>query len=48
MAGKAFDIRLIPEFHGVSSDHTVSEWLKQAEQMCEICGVDNVEQMCII
>ena len=25
MADKAFDIRLIPEFHGVSSDHTVSE-----------------------
>ena len=43
MAGKAFDIQLIPEFHGVSSDHTVSEWLEQVELVCEMCGVDNVE-----
>ncbi len=43
MAGKAFDIRLIPEFHGISSDHTVSEWLEQVELVCEMCGVDNVE-----
>ena len=41
MAGKAFDIQLIPEFHGVSSDHT--EWLEQVELVCEMCGVDNVE-----
>ena len=39
MANKAFDIWLIPEFHGVSSDHTVSEWV---ELVCEMCGVDNV------
>ena len=45
MAGKAFDIRLIPEFHGVSSDHTVSEWLEQVELVCEMCGVDNVERV---
>ena len=43
MAGKAFDIRLIPEFHGVSSDHTVSEWLEQVELVCKMCDVDNVE-----
>ena len=43
MAGKAFDIRLIPEFHGVSADHTVSEWLEQVELVCKMCGVDNVE-----
>ena len=43
MAGKAFNIRLIPEFHGISSDHMVSEWL---ELVCEMCGVDNVE--CIL
>ena len=43
MAGKAFDIWLIPEFHGVSSDHTVSEWLEQVELVCEMCVVDNVE-----
>ena len=43
MVGKAFDIRLIPGFHGVSSDHTVSEWLEQVELVCEMCGVDNVE-----
>ena len=42
MAGKAFDIRLIPKFYGVSSDHTVSEWL---DQVCKICGVDNVERV---
>ena len=45
MAGKAFNIRLIPEFHGVSSDHTVSEWLKEVELVCEMCGVDNVERV---
>ena len=45
MAGKAFDIRLIPKFHGVSSDHTVSEWLEQVELVCEICGVDNIERV---
>ena len=45
MAGKAFDIRLIPEFHGVSSDYTVSEWLEQVELVCEMCGVDNVERI---
>ena len=43
MVGKTFDFRLIPEFHGISFDHTVSEWLKQVELVCEICGVDNVE-----
>ena len=43
MAGKAFDIQLIPKFHGISSDHTVSEWLEQVELVCEMCGVDNVE-----
>ena len=43
MAGKAFDIRLIPEFHGVSSDHTVLEWLEQVELVCEMCSVDNIE-----
>ena len=45
MARKAFDIRLIPEFHGVSFDHTVSEWLEQVELVCEMCGVDNVERV---
>ena len=40
MAGKAFDIQLIPEFHGISSDHTVSEWFEQVELVCEMCGVD--------
>ena len=43
MAGKVFDIRLIPKFHGVSSNHTVSEWLEQVELVYEMCGVDNVE-----
>ena len=45
MAGKAFDIRLIPEFHDVSSDHTVSKWLEQVELTCEMSGVDNVERI---
>ena len=45
MAGKAFDIRLIPEFHGVSSDHTASEWLEQVELVCKMCGVDNIERV---
>ena len=45
MAGKVFDIRLIPEFHGISPDHTVSEWLEQVELVCELCGVDNVERV---
>ena len=45
MAGKAFDILLIPEFHGVSSDHTVSEWLEHVELVCEMRGVDNVERV---
>ena len=45
MAGKVFDIQLIPKFHGVSSDHTVSEWLEQVELVCEMCGVDNVEHV---
>ena len=45
MAGKAFDIQLIPEFHSVSSDHTVSERLEQVELVCEMCGVDNVEHV---
>ena len=48
MAGKAFDIQLIPEFHGVSSDHTVSEWLEQVERVCEMCGVDNVERVILL
>ena len=43
MAGKAFDIRLIPDYPGVSSNHTVSEWLEQVELVCEMCDVDNVE-----
>ena len=45
MAGKASDIRLIPEFHGVSSNHMVSEWLEQVELECKMCGVDNVERV---
>ena len=45
MAGKPFDIQLILEFHGVSSDHTVSEWLEQVELVCEMCGIDNVEHV---
>ena len=45
MAGKAFDIWLIPELHGVSSDQIVSDWLEQVELVCEICGVDNVERV---
>ena len=45
MAGKAVDIRLIPEFHAFSSDHTVSEWLEQVELACEMCGVDNIEHV---
>ena len=45
MVGKAYDIRVIPEFHGVSSDHTVSEWLEQVELVCEMCVVDNVERV---
>ena len=45
MVGKAFDILLILEFHGVSSDHTVSEWLEQVELVCKMCGVDNVERV---
>ena len=45
IAGKAFDIQLIPEFHGVSSDHRVSEWLEQVELVCKMCGVDNVEHV---
>ena len=48
MAGKAFDIRLIPEFHGVSSDHTISEWLEQVELVCKMCGVDNVEHVLLL
>ena len=43
MAGKVFDIWLIPEFHGISSDHTVLEWLEQVELVCKMCGVDNIE-----
>ena len=42
MAGRAFDIQLIPEFHGVSSDHTVSQWLELVELVCKMCGVDNI------
>ena len=45
MAGKMFDIWLIPKFHGISSDLTVSEWLEQVELVCEICCVDNVEHV---
>ena len=45
MAGKAFNIRLIPKFHGVSSNHTVSECLEQVELVCKMCGVDNVEHV---
>ena len=45
MAGKAFDIQPIPEFYGVSSNHTVPEWLEQVELVCEMCGVDNVERV---
>ena len=45
MAGKAFDIQLISEFHGVSSDHMVSEWLEQVELVSKMCGVDNVERI---
>ena len=45
MAGKAFDIQLIPEFYGVSSNHTVSEWLEQVKLVCEMCGVDNIERV---
>ena len=48
MAGKAFDIRLIPEFHVVSSNHTVLEWLEQVELVCEMCGVDNVERVLLL
>ena len=45
MAGKAFDIWLIPEFHGISSDHMVSEWLELVKLVCGMCGVDNVERL---
>ena len=43
MAGKAFDIWLIPEFHSIPSNYTVPEWLEQVELVCEMCGVGNVE-----
>ena len=45
MVGKGFDIRLIPEFHGVSSEHKASEWLALVEPVCKMCGVLNVERV---
>ena len=45
MAGKAFDIWLIPEFPGISSAHTASEWKVQVELVCKMCGVDNIERI---
>ena len=45
MAGKVFDIQLIPEFYGILSDHTVSEWMDQVELVYKMCGVDNIERI---
>ena len=45
IAGKAFNIRLILEFHCVSFNHTVSEWLEQVELVCKMCCVNSVEHV---
>ena len=45
MTGKAFDIRLIPEFSGAVTDMPVVEWLEHVEMVWELCAMDRVEHV---
>ena len=45
MMGKAFDIRLIPEFSGAVTNMCVVEWPEHVEMVCELCAMDRVEHV---
>ena len=45
MEGKIFDIRLIPEFSGASTDMPIVEWIENGELVCELCAMKNVEHV---
>ena len=45
MTGKAFDIRLIPESSGTTTDIPIAEWIKNMELVCELCAMDRVEHV---
>ena len=45
MDGKAFDIRLIPEFSGTITDMPIIEWIENDKLVCELCAMDKVERI---
>ena len=42
MTGKAFDIRLIPEFSGTATDMPIVEWIENMELVYELQAMDRV------
>ena len=43
MEGKIFDVRLIPEFSGATTDMPIVEWVENVELVCQLCAMKNVE-----
>ena len=40
MANKQFDVQLIPEFSGATTDLPIVEWVKNVELICEHCKLE--------
>ena len=45
MEGKMFDVRLILEFSGATTDTPIVEWVEDVELVCELCAMKNVERI---
>ena len=42
MDGKAFNVWLIPEFSGATTDMPIVEWIEKVEFVCELCAIDKI------
>ena len=45
MASRQFDVRLILEFSGETTDTPILEWLENLELTCELCEISKIERV---
>ena len=48
MMDKVFDIRLIQEFNGTTTDMPIFEWIENVELVCELCTMDRVKHVMLL
>ena len=48
MMGKAFDIWLILEFSGATTDMPIVEWIENVQLACELCAMVRVEPVLLL